>query len=503
MTKAALTGVVSKKAFRLMQKSFAERYPMIQLTGRTLSPGQFHHLNASINALVNGRTMPSEAPMIPLMIRCSSQTFFQWTVELYFDRAQEQQFRKAHPLFYQALILQLKQLHEAINSTCKACGASYGSCEHEGHVIFLDDMTPKQRAMEEKTVLSQRKALAQDEESKADAETNVTEKDMPKNMMQLADPEKLEKARTSMGSSLEKGSQAANFFTKLLSPNGHLRELKTVPDTIEDILTEFLHKFPNFSELHNLLANQFALIRLTNAPLCMPPVLLAGPPGVGKTEALRWLCEKLLMPFEMIDMATAQDVMMLSGSDIRYRHSQPGVPLTTLIEHDCGNPLILLDELDKAFLAKEGLATQPLLTLLERKPAKHFKDLAVRFEVDASYINWFATANDTSLIAVPILSRMTVIDVKEPTREQLVQIAQYIYTDLLVELGCDEVFESNLSKVVIEILVASTPRVMKRVLREALGAAAREKRTQLLPTDIMVPVVERKIPFGFVSKAIH
>lgn len=503
MTKAAQTGVVSKKGFRLMQQIFAERYPMIQLRGRTLSPGQFHHLSALINTFLNSRELPNDAPIIPLIVKCSQQTFFQWTVQLDMDSDQEQQLKRSNPIFHQVLTAHLKQLHQAINSVCKACGASYGACEHEGHVIFLDDMTPKEKAMEDKSFFSQRRVLPQDEERKAGFDANMIEYDMPKNMMQLADPEKLEKARASMGASLEKSSQAAHFFSKLLSPNGSMRELRTVPSTVDDILSEFLHKFPNFSELHNLLANQFALIRLTDAPLCMPPVLLAGPPGVGKTEALRWLCERLLIPFEMIDMATAQDVMMLCGSDIRYKHSQPGVPLTTLVESHCGNPLILLDELDKAFLAKEGLATQPLLTLLERKPAKRFKDLAAGFEVDASYINWFATANDTSLISAPILSRMTVIDVKEPTREQLVQIAQYIYTDLLTELGCTEVFDNTIPKNVIEILVASTPRAMKRVLREALGAAAREKRKQLLPMDIIVPVVERKIPFGFSSNVIH
>lgn len=52
MRNSIQTGVLSKKAYRLMRKDFDARYSQIKLSGRVLSPGQFHHFSAFINSPV-------------------------------------------------------------------------------------------------------------------------------------------------------------------------------------------------------------------------------------------------------------------------------------------------------------------------------------------------------------------------------------------------------------------------------------------------------------------
>lgn len=479
MSNSIQAGVVSKKGYRLMRKSFEARYPQIKLSGRVLSPGQFHHFSAFINTLVNSYSEELKSFRIPLEVRCSPETFYEWLIALNLDPDEYRKLEKEYPDLLEYLESRLDLLRDSINCVCKACGMMRSVCKHEGYVIFEEDLPLEERVS-----------------AFTDEPKNIL---VPKAIVPLVDQAKLAMHKKCMSSSFEKNSQIGHFFNKLLSPDGHLRPLRGAPKTIDAILVEFLHKFPNFVELHELLESQFALIGLSDAPVCLPPVLLAGPPGVGKTEALRWLCNALQLHFEVIDMSTAQEAFLLTGTDIRYSGSQPGVPLTALVEHDCANPLILLDELDKAFLSRNGISTQPLLTFLERKSAKRFKDLAAGFEVDASYINWFATANDISLIAPPILSRMTLIKVKAPTAEQIGQVAKCIYQDLVVEIGCDHLFPASLDNDVIAVLMDSTPRVLKRLLRQGLGRAAKEKRLHLLPSDIDIPIKTKKVGIGFLS----
>ena len=98
------------------------------------------------------------------------------------------------------------------------------------------------------------------------------------------------------------------------------------------------------------------------------------------------------------------------------------------------NPVMVLDELDKTDQQRQYDPLAALYTLLEPRSARDFIDLSIRdFSIDASHVNWIATANSIEGIPAPLLSRMTVLHVLALTPEQVAHIARQIYGRMRAE----------------------------------------------------------------------
>lgn len=284
---------------------------------------------------------------------------------------------------------------------------------------------------------------------------------------------------------------------------GHERRaLGVLPEDWKSMIEEFAQDFPNFSELAELLHDHFALTALGDGRIAWPPLLLVGPAGIGKTEAARWLSERLALPSRVLDMASAQSGSQLAGSEAFWSNSEPGLLFELLAYQPKANPVMVLDEIDKADQAKQYDPLAALYTLLEPRSARKFTDLSIRdFSIDASHVNWIATANSLNTIPGPILSRVTVLQVHAPSVEQVARIAQSIYGRLRAEASWGSVFEPILDGDVLRRLRALHPRGLALALRRALGSAARAARTQITVDDLPVKLISARRGIGFT--AIH
>jgi len=94
------------------------------------------------------------------------------------------------------------------------------------------------------------------------------------------------------------------------------------------------------------------------------------------------------------------------------------------------NPVIMVDELDKAGGGNQYDPLGALYMLLERDTAAEFVDEFVEIPIDASGVVWIATANEESKIPDPILNRMNVYAVGSPDRDGSARIAQAIYGEI-------------------------------------------------------------------------
>jgi ATP-dependent Lon protease len=294
--------------------------------------------------------------------------------------------------------------------------------------------------------------------------------------------------------------RAKAIVTRIKIAGNDRRQLAVLPDDWESVLDEFNRAFPNFSALTQILRTNFALQSLGDHRVYWPPILLFGEPGIGKTEVARWLAERLAMPFRIFDMASAQSSSQLAGSEAFWSNSEPGLLFSLLAFEMTANPVCVLDELDKVDHQDRYNPLAALYTLLEHRSAQQFIDLSIQdFSIDASHVNWMATANRLDSIPKPLLNRMTVLEIPAPNREQMRVIAGNIYRILCRDAVWGKAFPETLSEVVIERLADRPPRTLFPCLQNALGAAAQAGRREILPQDIMTPSKHSTRSIGFTS----
>lgn len=271
---------------------------------------------------------------------------------------------------------------------------------------------------------------------------------------------------------------------------GERRKLATIPTQWRAQLDDLYLRFPNFSKVIDYLRAAYALAERENGVPQLTPLLLDGPPGVGKSFFAAEYAKLLGSGFVTVRLEAAQTAAALTGSEEHWGNTKPGQLFNVLIERDFANPVIFVDEIDK----HAGGVHDPLrglFALLEPGTAQRFADASYPWvTLDASQVLWVCTSNDANVLPAPILDRLRRFAIAAPTVEQMRQLVQRMYEDLLADLPSVRTIE--LSSDAAERLVRLSPRRIRQVLREAIGYALYEGRQQVLERDVPVEGVERK-----------
>jgi ATP-dependent Lon protease len=241
---------------------------------------------------------------------------------------------------------------------------------------------------------------------------------------------------------------------------------------------------PNFTEVLDDVKRHVALAQDCPDGIEVTPILLLGPPGIGKTHFAKKLADLLGTGMTLVPMSSMTAGWLLSGSSSQWRGAKPGKVFEALVEGEYANPVIVVDEIDKASGDAQYDPLGALYSLLEHDTAQNFTDEFAEVAIDASQVIWITTANDERSIPEPILNRMNVFEVLPPTLEAARQIARNLYQSIRAEHGWGAHFCPEPLDDVLDHLSELAPRDMRRALMTGFGNARLQRRDTLQVMDL-------------------
>ncbi|MGC8202037.1 AAA family ATPase [Aliiroseovarius sp. PTFE2010] len=157
------------------------------------------------------------------------------------------------------------------------------------------------------------------------------------------------------------------------------------------------------------------------------PLLVDGPPGVGKSTWARRVAQLVGAPSVLLDATKGGAGMELAGLERGYSSSQPGRPVEAILTHKVANPVVVVDEICKASTRFRSKSETPfadtLLSMIEPATSRKWDCVYFRVPFDMSHVSWIMTSNNRLGIPAVLRSRLTIVEVASPG---LAHLAEFV-----------------------------------------------------------------------------
>lgn len=209
-----------------------------------------------------------------------------------------------------------------------------------------------------------------------------------------------------------------NYATEVLDLDAVKKELDDNHYGLENIKERVLQ----YMAVRKLLTDKKDFEAVKRSPV----ICMVGLQGIGKTTLAKSMAKALKRPFYRISMGAIGSVLEIRGRDKAIEGAEPGQIIKAIIRSGVRNPIILLDELDKAS-GQAGLLADVMATMLEiLDPEQNttYRDHFFDFPVDLSEVMFVVSANKMGTFSAALLDRMEVIKMPSYTDEEKMVIAR-------------------------------------------------------------------------------
>lgn len=220
-------------------------------------------------------------------------------------------------------------------------------------------------------------------------------------------------------------------------------------------------------------------------------ILLAGPPGVGKTSLGESVARTMGREFVRVALGGVRDEAEIRGHRRTYVGALPGRIVRAIKEAGSMNPVVLLDEVDKVGSDYRGDPAAALLEVLDPAQNHTFRDHYLELDLDLSDVLFIATANVVEQIPSALLDRMELVTLDGYTEDDKVAIARDFLLPRQLERAALTADEVTVTDAALRELAANyTREAGVRQLERLLAKALRKAATRLATGATHVSVDE-------------